>query len=405
MLALGLSGLAVNGCRYWPEDGFRNPCLRTTLPDHLAGHDLTLAAWEGVAPDAFWDCHVHLLGTGDSGSGIYLNPSMQSLLQPLKLAQFKFYLNAACVEDATQVDNGFLERLMACQDGLPSGNRIMLLGFDYNYSDDGERRPESSAFSIPNDYAARIAQRHPERFEWIASIHPYREDAVEALETAAKNGARAVKWLPPAMGMDPASPRCDRFYGALARLDIPLITHGGEEKAVEGGDSQRYGNPLRLRRALEHGVRVIVAHCASLGIGQDTDRGPDGPEMENFSLFARMMDEPAYEGRLYGEISALTQINRFDPALRTVLERTDWHPRLINGSDYPLPGVLPLFSAKGLATAGFMGEADTEVIAEIRRYNPLLFDFVLKRSLRLNGKALSPRVFESRHIFDNNSGA
>ena len=54
----------------------------------------------------------------------------------------------------------------------------------------------------------------PRDFEWVASIHPYRTDALEALEQAKRDGARAVKWLPSAMGIDPASPRCDRFYRA-----------------------------------------------------------------------------------------------------------------------------------------------------------------------------------------------
>ena len=36
----------------------------------------------------------------------------------------------------------------------------------------------------------------------------------------------------------------------------------------------------------------------------------------------------------------------------------------------------------------------------IREYNPLLFDFVLKRHLRSNGKALSNSVFETRKFFE-----
>ena len=48
-----------------------------------------------------------------------------------------------------------------------------------------------------------------------------------------------------------------------------------------------------------------------------------------------------YDGLLYGEISALTQYNRFkeNDTLKTLLERKDLHSRLINGSDYPLPGI------------------------------------------------------------------
>jgi hypothetical protein len=44
-----------------------------------------------------------------------------------------------------------------------------------------------------------------------------------------------------------------------------------------------------------------------------------------------------------------------------------------------------------------MGEA--AVIKEIREYNPVLFDFVLKRTLRVNGKKLSNTVFETARHF------
>jgi len=40
------------------------------------------------------------------------------------------------------------------------------------------------------------------------------------------------------------------------------------------------------------------------------------------------------------------------------------------------------------------------VLAEICAHNPLLFDFVLKRSLRLEGRALSKSVFQTRRFFE-----
>src|SRR5262249_54329782 len=158
-------------------------------------------------------------------------------------------------------------------EAFPSGVKLMLLSFDHHHDGDGHLVPEGSDFHIPDRYAAAVAARWPGRFEWIASIHPYRTDAVEALEAARRTGAQAVKWLPNAMGIDPASPRCDRFYEALARTDTPLLSHAGEEAAVDSAAAQELGNPLRLRRALEHGVRVIVAHCATLGKGVDLDKG------------------------------------------------------------------------------------------------------------------------------------
>jgi mannonate dehydratase len=201
------------------------------------------------------------------------------------------------------------------------------------------------------------------------------------------------------MGIDPASPLCDRFYGALARLRLPLITHAGLERAVMGTDIQDYGNPLRLRRALDAGVRVVVAHCASMGRDRDLDRGANGPLRDSFELFARLMDEPRYARLVHGDISALTQVNRAGGTLARVLEREDWHARLLNGSDYPLPGLMPIFSVDFIVSLGLLDAVAAPVLSEIRAHNPLLFDFVLKRSLRAGGKRLGARVFETRRFF------
>jgi len=400
-VVLGLAGLGLAGTawRYWPEDGFSNPCLLDPLPGSLLDHDLVKAAWEGIDPARFRDAHVHLIGTGDSGSGLWVNPDMLSLAHPIQWAQRAFYLNASCTPDNGQADLHYINRLAWLLDQLPAGVKLMLLAFDWFHDEHGERIAEASAFYTPDAYAAKLAREQPGRFEWIASIHPYRPDAVAALQNAATNGARAVKWLPPAQGMDPSSPLCDRFYEAAAELDVPLLVHAGAELAVHGGNTEDFGNPLRLRRPLEHGVRVIVAHCASLGKGPDLDIGPDGPAMPSFELFARMMDEPAYEGLLFGEISAVTQINRYQNGLATLIMRDDWHHRLLNGSDYPLPGILPLFSLKQLQRSGFILGRESEILSGIRNYNPLLFDFVLKRTLRSGGKRLGPAPFQSANFF------
>jgi uncharacterized protein len=208
-----------------------------------------------------------------------------------------------------------------------------------------------------------------------------------------------VKWLPAAMNIDPASPQCDRFYHTLHQLDLPLITHAGLERAVIGSGEHDFGNPLRLRRALDHGVRVVVAHCASMGEDRDIDRGPIGAYVQSFALFARLMREPRYEALLFGDISAMTQANRAGPALARVIEEEAWHARLLNGSDYPLPGVMPVFSVDQLVSLGLIAERAAPILKEIRLHNPLLFDFVTKRTLRSAGKALGARVFETRRFF------
>jgi uncharacterized protein len=391
---------ALAAWRFWPEQGFWNPCL-ARLPQHLAEHELVQSAWAGIDASQMWDAHAHLVGTGDSGSGIVLNPRMESVLSPAQYARRVFFLNAGCAGDAAGgVDRAYVERMRNLVGAMRPGVKLLLFAFDRAHDEKGVADDERSAFYVPDSYARDMARTYPRDFEWAASIHPYRPDALHALQKAKAEGARAVKWLPSSMGIDPASARCDRFYASLKETGLPLISHAGLERAVAGREAHDFGNPLRLRRALEAGVRVVVAHCASMGEDRDLDRGPNGPQVDSFALFARLMSDPKYEKNLYGDISAMTQINRAGPALKRIIEEEAWHARLLNGSDYPLPGLMPAFSVDYLASLGLMEKASTGVLKEIRSHNPLLFDFVLKRHLRSNGKALSPRVFETRRFFD-----
>lgn len=396
-LAAGLAA-PVAGCHLDLGEGLRNPC-RAALPRELAEHRVVRAAWDGIDPQQFWDCHVHVFGNGDSGGGAWFNPAMESLLSPAQFVQRLFYLNAGCAHDAPgRVDASVVERLHNQLDAM-RGAKAMIMAFDWCHDEAGRAVESSSSFRVPDAYARDLARVAPRYFEWTASIHPYRPDAVDALERAAAEGAKAVKWLPAAQAIDPGSLLCDRFYRAAARLRLPVITHAGEEKAVRGGDRPEYGNPLRLRRALDAGVRVVVAHCASLGRDTDLDQGPSGPKVDSFTLFARLMDTPAYRPLLLADLSAVPQTNRAD-LLPQLLERAHWHDRLVNGSDYPLPGVMPLFSVDALVERGLLPAEVGGVAKRIREHNALLFDFVLKRHLTYRGRRFPATVFATRRQFE-----
>jgi mannonate dehydratase len=262
---------ALAAWRFWPEQGFWNPCL-ARLPRRLAEHELVQSAWAGIDASQMWDAHAHLVGTGDSGSGIVLNPQMESVLSPAQYARRLFFLNAGCAGGAGgSVDRAYVERMRNLLDGMRPEAKLLLFAFDRAHDENGAADGERSAFYVPDAYARDVAKNFPGHFEWAASIHPYRPDALEALQKAKAEGARAVKWLPSSMGIDPASARCDRFYELLKETDLPLISHAGLERAVPGREAHDFGNPLRLRRALDAGVRVVVAHCASMGEDRDLD--------------------------------------------------------------------------------------------------------------------------------------
>lgn len=409
IVAAGLLGMGgVVASRFLPGQGLLNPCLGQ-MPPELASHALVRDAWHGLDPASVWDCHAHLLGIGDAGNATQAsyNDAAGTWLQPLAAAQKYFFLNAACVEGASTVDMAYVARLRTLLEAMPAGHKLLLFALDACHDEAGRVVLDRTHVFVGNDYCATVAQAAPGHFEWVASVHPYRADALAELERVKRLGARAVKWIPAAQGIDPAKARCDDYYAALRRLDLPLVTHAGAERATPGDDA--LGNPLRLRRALEHGVRVVVAHCASIGESRDLDRGGNAPWVDNFSLFERLMDEPVNLGRLFGDISALTQAARAGTPLARVLQRAgeggDWAGRLLNGSDYPLPAIMPLYSPQGLAESGYLEASAVESLSAIRRYHPLLFDFVLKRHLRSGGKRLASAVFETRRFFAGNSNS
>jgi len=406
LTALGMTGLGIglSGFRLWPDEGFWNPCHNEQLPEKLAKHPLVLQAFEGINPSQLWDCHAHLIGIGDNQSGIWINPKLRSIWHPIQNVQFIFYLNASCADIEDNVDHAFVERLKKIMKEFPAGVKLMLLAFDYHHDEKSNRVLEHSPFHTPNAYAEKIAKQYPEYFEWIASIHPYRRDAIEALERAIKNGARAIKWLPPAMGIDPSSKKCDAFYEVMAKHDIPLLSHAGDEHAVDAGDMQRLGNPLLFRRAMDAGVRVILAHCASMGSNVDLDKGANANEVANIDLFARLVDDPQYHGRLFGDVAAITQINRSQEVFEKIYLHQEWHDRLLYGSDYPLPGVMPVFSLQNFVDRNYISQAQAELLSAIRKYNALLFDVLLKRMIRVQGKKLGDAVFDTRRHFENNRG-
>ena len=89
------------------------------------------------------------------------------------------------------------------------GQRVVV---DVAGLDDGARHVHRAQAAV----AASVASAHADRFAWVASIHPYREDALTRLEAAIRSGAVALKWLPSSMNIDLRDARLRPFYDRLA---------------------------------------------------------------------------------------------------------------------------------------------------------------------------------------------
>ena len=338
---------------------------------------LITRALQDIDPGRLKDYHVHVIGV--SGTGNWVNPRLLNWWGLHHKARADVFLHSSGVRAIEQFDVQYVDRLISLIKGMPVKGKYQLLAFDYFHTRDGKPDRARSEFFVDNHYVAALTDRYPDFLTAAVSIHPYRKDALEQIEYWAARGVRFIKWLPNAQGMDPRAGELDAYYAAMKRTQMVLLTHVGLELAVSSsGDGQALGNPLAFTRALDMGVKIIMAHAASAGQGEDEK----GVFRENFDLFMRLMDSTQYDGILFGEISGLTQFNRLPGPLTGLLERPDIHHRLVNGSDYPLPAINLLISTRLLAYYGFITEEEKHLLNEIYQSNPLLFDFVVKRTLR-----------------------
>ncbi len=350
-------------------------------------------AFEGIDPARLVDFHTHIIAFGTSVPDAFVNSQMRTGFS-LERLKFLIYVSAADIKNLDNADEEYAARLIHLTRGQKRHGKYRILAFDKHYHLDGSVNLAKTNMYVPNHYVVDLARQHPDIFLPVISVHPYRPDALEELDKWAKTGVKYIKWLPNAMGMDPASKPVEPFYRKMKEHNMILLSHAGEEQAVEAEEDQQLGNPLRLRKPLDMGVRVIVAHAASLGTCEDLDNR-EAKKVNCFDLFLRLMDEPKYSGLVFGEISAMLQFNRMPVPFATLLKRQDLHTRLVNGSDYPLPAINALIRTRSLASDGFITSEERTALNEIYDYNPLLFDFVLKRTIRHpeTKQKLAPSVF------------
>lgn len=359
-----------------------------------AARALVDEARRGIPAGAARDYHTHLLAVDPEVTDGYLNPRMLGWRHPVHRLKTALFLDAAGVADLDRADAQYVERLVALIRAQPGHGKHYLLAFDEHYDRRGHVDPEKTEFHVPNDYVWDVCQRYPDVFIPAISVHPRRPDALDELDRWGRRGVKLVKWLPNAHGIDPGDPALDPYYAKLREYDMTILTHVGEEQAVESKDDQRLGNPLLWRRPLNLGVRVIMAHGGSLGTDLDLDAAVPA-RVPSHELVLRLLREPRYEGLLFVDLSAVTQVNRVPGPLPELLGDPSLQGRLVNGSDYPLPAVNAVIHLEALVAQGLIVREDVAPLREIYRVNPLLFDFVLKRRLRhpLTGRRFPPQVF------------
>jgi hypothetical protein len=89
--------------------------------------------------------------------------------------------------------------------------------------------------------------------------------------------------------------------------------------------SQKFTDPRRLQRPLEHGLTVVAAHCGTCGFFDPEDYYP------------HFIDMMRRYGNLHGDTAVLASVIRWGALRKLSLEEDSIRRRIVHGSDYPLP--------------------------------------------------------------------
>lgn len=265
------------------------------------------------------DGHVHYVGDGSAGSGCWLR--LTTLKQRV---QAKILLNASGVgQDALKrgLDTLYEDHLLGLLE-TSSLDALLVLAQDVPYDDAGKAMPEKGAFYVPNEVVLEMAARHPGKIEAAVSIHPGRPDALEELERCLAAGARVLKLLPNCLNVDCSRREYTPFWERMAEAGMLFLAHTGGELSLPVLEPA-YADPRILVHPLECGVRAIAAH----GAGRSALWDPDYTD----TLLEMLKKYPG----LYLDNSALCSINRAR-TLKKILH-PEVLPRVIHGSDFPIP--------------------------------------------------------------------
>jgi len=271
-----------------------------------------------LSSPAIIDIHCHTAGIGAGASGCFVSSAMRRNIR------FNFFLKAFGITETELIQHGdqlVLERLSRRLGESHHVSSAVVLAMDGVVDAYGELDETATEIYIPNDYLGQECRNYPNLL-FGASINPYRSNSLELLNRVAAEGAVLLKWLPSVQGINPSDARLKPFYRRLQELRLPLLTHTGTEESFTRVDNS-LADPLRLRNALEEGVTVIAAHCAS------------GGHNDGQANWERLLPLFKEYPNLYADISSLTQINRLGH-LTKVLRHIDIHDRLLYGSDMPI---------------------------------------------------------------------
>jgi uncharacterized protein len=300
------------------------------------------------------DMHVHMVGNGVGGSGGWLRlKGWHRILAGFMVRQLG--MPASALEG--DLEKIYAERLLKLV-RESSLDAIVLLAHERVHDPDGTPREDLGSMFVPNGVVLDFAQCHSEFLAGV-SIHPARCDALDELDRCIARGAVLMKCLPNCQNIDLSDRRYVSFWKKMADARLPLLAHTGGEHTVPIVN-KTFADPKLLRTPLESGVTVIAAHCGTSSGAFDRDYFDD--------WVAMLREFP----NLYGDISAMVSLNRC--AHLKECRRPEIEPRILHGSDFPVPVLGHRLRLNG--------SLDHESFGRNQKIdNPLERDFQFKKAL------------------------
>ena len=273
-------------------------------------------------PTGIIDMHCHTAGIGAGDSGAWLSDEMRG---SWKFGLYIRVFGSSVKQVTAEGDQIIMEIIARSIRKSKHVDATVILAMDAPYTEAGDLDRPAGEVYVPNRFVGETIKAYPE-LHFGASVHPNRTDALEELVWSKENGAVLLKWLPNIQNIDPSDKRHIPYYKKLVELDLPLLTHVGDEDSFSTTNNA-LGDPHLLKLPLSLGARVIAAHVASSGESQ----GQDNCER----LLEMLPDYPT----LVADLSTLTQLNR-RKYLRKVINDKRLEGRLLYGTDYPLTNTL-----------------------------------------------------------------
>lgn len=335
--------------------GFTTTVLATMLGTPLLG--------QSTAKPTL-DLHVHLFGTGDSGSGCRLGDAIQNGVQFRALT-----FGLGIRNKGKTLDEGYVN-VLAEQVKLSGLTKVAILSQDAVYDTMGEPDWKTTSFYVPNDYVIQVAEQHKQTMIPCPSINPMRKDAIEELERIHSKGAKLFKIHPPTQGVNVADPKYTKFYRRCAELKIVIMVHTGHEHSAPVIDKD-LANPSRLELMLDQGPTVVACHC---GTGWPSDT-PD--QLPAFTLLLKRYP------KLWGDTSVLGTPGRVRDFYR-LLDSSPVRDRLLHGSDFPFP----------ISPSGFVDRIGKDAVQSIAKEKSWIAkDYQLKTALGI-GRTSAERAWQ-----------